>query len=698
MKTGIRHDGAKKELQVAMKKEVSVAFEGKWITSEEFSDLVPQNMFHRQLDDSALPEVDPALQNRHILFRRTFTLEPLTAPAMIHITADDYYKLYVNGVFVTQGPAAGYSFHYFYNRIDISRFLHSGTNTIAVHTFYQGLINRVWVSGDRQHGLLLDLIVGGKTVLASDESFRCRIHSGFSAAGTVGYQTQFMERYDAGAPEVGFEQPGFDDSSWEFAKIRRHADYQLFLQPSEQLEFESIAPVSAERCGTNALLVDFGGIFVGALTFRASGGRGDEIEMRFAQELNDDGSARYELRANCRYVEYFKLSGRGYDTLNQFDYKSFRYVEILFPPGCEPDPDSFRLTARHYPFTLRAACRFDDEKSRAVWKLCVDSLHYGVQEVIQDCMDREKGYYLGDGCYSLLAYCLLTRDYTLMEKFFDDFLRTAFINRGLMTCAACSFMQEIAEYPLIMFQLLLEYCALTGNVEFVRERYAAFADILDFYREEYADDDGLLNHLDKWCVVEWPANMRDNYDVDLTEGRRCDTRHNVINAYYIGAIKSLNRIAERIGFEPYQDPAPLEEAFVRVFYDPEKELFCDSDETTHISLPGNVFAAFFELFPTRAGVGKTIAMIREKRLSQSLFFETFPLLAFLAREGETQLIHELLTDENAWLKMIDEGATRTFEGWSKDLKWNTSLFHLTLTLGALFLTEWDVGGILRFSR
>lgn len=65
-----------------------------------------------------------------------------------------------------------------------------------------------------------------------------------------------------------------------------------------------------------------------------------------------------------------------------------------------------------------------------------------------------------------------------MEKFFDDFLRTAFVNRGLMTCAACSFMQEIAEYPLIMFGLLLEYCHLSGNRDFVRERYAAFADIL----------------------------------------------------------------------------------------------------------------------------------------------------------------------------------------------------------------------------
>ena len=37
-----------------------------------------------------------------------------------------------------------------------------GENTIAVHTYYQGLINRVWISGDGRHGLLLDLVVDGK--------------------------------------------------------------------------------------------------------------------------------------------------------------------------------------------------------------------------------------------------------------------------------------------------------------------------------------------------------------------------------------------------------------------------------------------------------------------------------------------------------------------------------------------------------
>ena len=677
-----------------MKEEPRI-FTGRWITTEEFCNLIPQNMFHRQLDTSALPVAEPELWNRHILFRRKFTLKR-AENAVIHISADDYYKLYVNGVFVTQGPAAGYSFHYFYNRIDISGFVHPGENTIAVHTYYQGLINRVWVSGDRRHGLLLDLTVAGETVLSSDESFRCRRHSGFSVAGKVGYETQFMERYDAASPEVGFERPEFDDSGWEEAKFHRHADYRLYLQPSEQLVFEAISPVKVERT-KERYLVDFGSIFVGALTFRASGKRGEEITMRFAQELNADGSVRYELRANCCYVEYFRLSGEC-DTLNQFDYKCFRYAELLLPPGCEIDPVSIRLIARHYPFTLKATCNRSDEKSLAIWKLCVDSLHYGVQEVIQDCMEREKGYYLGDGCYSLQAFCLLTQDYALMEKFFDDFLRTSFVNRGLMTCAACSFMQEIAEYPLIMLMLLLEYCCLSGNKEFVRKRYGAFADILDFYREEYAGEDGLLNHLDKWCVVEWPPHMRDGYDVDLPEGQRCDTKHNVINAYYIGAIKCLNKIAGLIGIEAYADPAPLQSAFVKAFYDPEKQLFRDSDVTEHISLPGNVYAAFFELFPDGAGIRNTIAMIRKKRLSQSLFFETFPLLAFLIREGEEELAHELLTDENAWLRIIAEGGTRTFEGWYKDLKWNTSLFHLSLTFGAVFLTDCDIRGIFRFSE
>ena len=50
---------------------------------------------------------------------------------------------------------------------------------------------------------------------------------------------------------------------------------------------------------------------------------------------------------------------------------------------------------------------------------------------MMDCMAREKGYYLGDGCYTMLAFSHLTQDWRQARKFCDDFLRTKNVDRGL---------------------------------------------------------------------------------------------------------------------------------------------------------------------------------------------------------------------------------------------------------------------------
>ena len=50
-------------------------------------------------------------------------------------------------------------------------------------------------------------------------------------------------------------------------------------------------------------------------------------------------------------------------------------------------------------------------------------------------------------------------------------------------------------------------------------------------------------------------------------------------------------------------------------------------------------------------------------------------LAGLKLNGYYKEMIVLAEDEGAWLNMIKEGATTTFEAWGKDQKWNTSLFH-----------------------
>ena len=271
------------------------SFSGLWITTQEFANLEPRNVFHRQLDTSVhLPEEHT---NRHILFRKKLNIDKSFHKATMYITADDYYKLYINGCFVMQGPAPCYPFSYGYQTLDVSEFLQEGDNIIAVHTYYQGLINRVWVSGDNRHGLICDLEIDGKICLSSDETFLTHIHSGYEAMGTVGYKTQFLERYDSNAEEVGFTKYAFDDSDWERAKVRTCVDYELVSQKTKNLVFEQILPQNIIRDG-NRIFVDFGKCYVGYLNLEVSRKQDDTITIRCGQELNPDGTVRYQLRAN----------------------------------------------------------------------------------------------------------------------------------------------------------------------------------------------------------------------------------------------------------------------------------------------------------------------------------------------------------------------------------------------------------------
>jgi len=661
-------------------------FVGRWITNSEFSDLKPRNVFHRQLDKVHLPCKEHL--NRHILFRRRFICDSLPDSATLYISADDYYKLYINGRFVSQGPAPSYHFSYNYNVIDVSPYLKQGENLIAVHTLYQGLINRVWQSGDHRHGLILDLVTDGETALVSDESFKTSPHTAYTQTGICGYDTQFSERYDSTAAEVGFEQTDFDDSRWENAKISKYADYTLTLQKSSTLEFETILPVNTAIVA-NRILYDFGSNYVGYLYVQAKGKKGDVVTVYCAQELNEDGSLRHKLRAGCAYEEEWVLSD-GESRLDWFDYKSFRYAELILPAGVEITEVYFSV--RHYPFTLKTALKPEyaaDKALKSIWDLCIHTQKYGVQEVIQDCMEREKGFYLGDGCYTALTNMILTGDDSMVRKLIDDAFSTAFITDTLVTCMCCSFMQEIAEYPLILVYLVLWHYNYTGDREYLRENFAKVVKLLEAYRRDY-EEGFLLRNLDKWCVVEWPKNFQHGYDVDIREGQVCKEAHVSLNAYYIAALRTANRMAGILGKPPYREEALLLSAFYKTFYDAQRNLFRDGENTEHISMVGNSFIYGLGLCPDPAFKRNFLTMLTENKISSFSLFCTFLILKGLAQDGQEELLKACLSEEGAWKRILREGGTATFEGWGKDTKWNTSLFHLTMSYAAVFMADIDL--------
>ena len=648
-----------------------------FICHPDFKNESPICVFHKQKAEKPRKEDDEKFLDRHILFRKKFMAK--SGKAIIKITADDYYKLYINGAFVTQGPAASYPQAYNYNEIDVSPYLLDGENVIAVHTYYQGLINRVWVSGDRRQCLWCELSVNGETVLVSDTSWKCHDHTGYSACGKVGYDTAFMECYDSRSPECEFYIDSFDDSSWDYATLYKNADYILRKQTTPQLELYRLDPVVIEPTADGVFL-DFGQEAVGYLCAMAKGSCGDTLTLRYGEELNEDGTVRHKMRCKCVYEEKWILSGE-YDYLDQFDYKAFRYASLLLPDGVEII-DVYMLV-RHYPYEEKAVYKTENEKLRSIIQLCANTIKYSTQENYVDCPTREKGQYLGDVSIAARAHATLTRDTSLMKKAILDFCDSTFICKGMMAVSCSSLMQEIADYSLQFPAQILWVYAMDGDIEFVRRTEPYVTGIYEYFLD-YAGEDGLLRSLvAKWNLVDWPENLRDGYVFPDTA-----EPHNVLNAFWYGFLVSVNEIYSLLGKSELTLANKVKSSFLDTFYSKDNGLFCDDPAKTHSAMHSNILPLLFCMGTEDTALrDRLIAFIREKKLTSVGVYMAYFALAALKKHRRMDLCEELIADEGCWLNMISEGATTTFEAWGKDQKWNTSLCHPWATAPAIILAE-----------
>ena len=249
----------------------------------------------------------------------------------------------------------------------------------------------------------------------------------------------------------------------------------------------------------------------------------------------------------------------------------------------------------------------------------------------------------------------------------------------------CAFVQKIAEFPLFVVILLKGYLHLTGDDKFVRKQKKKVTDLLRVYRDRYFDrEKGLLSVYDRWNVVEWPASARDGYDFRLEQNETVYGFHNVMNAYYLYALK----VCRELYAEEIIDTEQYERTYLESFYDAEQHLFRDSPESGHTAISSQLFGVFLGLGDDTAR-DKLLEMIRKKRLTCSNLFITPVLFLWLHKAGYKELLSELLCDEGAWLNMLKEGATTTFEAFSKDQKVNASLFHTMFAFPVLFLGDRD---------
>lgn len=243
----------------------------------------------------------------YTLYRKIFEAD-CCDKAFLNVFANGIYKIYLNGLPVLKSGASAEPKALSFNNVDISDFLMSGENVLAVIVYCETAETLPPTS------IALEIIADSQTLLKSDDTFLTSSHSGFAKENCFDSRTTATE----------FEYPDYDDSSWETAEIAKTDG--IIIEAVAQNKDEQ--PIKPKSIGNNKtmLTVDFGKKYNGCLYIEATGKSGDELELLFDQ------------KHSLKWI----LSG-GYDTLCETVPHDFKAVNITFPIGASVNTESITL-------------------------------------------------------------------------------------------------------------------------------------------------------------------------------------------------------------------------------------------------------------------------------------------------------------------------------------------------------------------
>ena len=134
--------------------------------------------------------------------------------------------------------------------------------------------------------------------------------------------------------------------------------YRFVKQPVKMLAIYEMQPKELRR-SSEGWFLDMGQEITGVLEMEAeSSGDGACVVVRCGEELTEEGNVRYDMRCGCTYEETWTLR-KGTNRLEPYDYKGFRYGQIL----CGPETKIRRIRAvvRHYPMD-ETLCTFRSDR------------------------------------------------------------------------------------------------------------------------------------------------------------------------------------------------------------------------------------------------------------------------------------------------------------------------------------------------
>lgn len=377
------------------------------------------------------------------MLRKSFVLDKPVADAKLYISAAAYYKLFVNGSSsdnIMLDP--GYT-HYdkrnLYSVYDIDTLFHNGENVVAT-VLGSGFYNEdkpvaTWNFEDAswrdRPKMLAEIHIsftdGTKMVIPSDESWKASIGPYLSDNIYSG------DVYDARKELPGWNDIGFDDTSWQNAELVSAPSDRLVAQQCPPIRVsEVLKPVDMKSFGDSVYVFDFGKNISGLCSIVLNGQRGTKVTMTHGELLRKDARVEmgnidiyynrmdgYEMQTDTYYM---KGENKDETFSPMFSYHGFRYVQVETSAPMKIEADD--ITARFFHTDLVQTGKFacSNELLNRIWDATNLSYLGNLMSIPTDCPQREKNGWTADA-YLALDFALLNYDaIKFYEKWIDDLI------------------------------------------------------------------------------------------------------------------------------------------------------------------------------------------------------------------------------------------------------------------------------------
>jgi hypothetical protein len=506
-----------------------------------------------------------------VLFRNSFELAKKPDKFVVYLSADNQYRFFVNGRYISRGPARGDLSHWFYETLELSDYLQAGKNILAVEVVNWGPKRSFTFFSQMTTFIMQGDSDAAELVNTGEAKWKCIQNKAFNPIdvawmtdrNTIDFGLYVGNPTDSIRGDLypwGWETMDFQDNDWLLARIgdmagtRGHQFAGGILYSGGKILIPRRAPVLKEQMIQFARIVRTTGIkaddgflhgkgqliiplqsrvtllidqtyeTIGYPEMTVSGGKDAKIRAMYAENLIVRNHAPKGNRneTDGKYLvgikDIFIPDGGKFRIFKPTYLRSFRFIQLDIETRDETlIIEDYHQVSCQAQLELKAKFETDNSGVNALMPSGWRTASICAQDILFSDAAYEQMQYTGDSRVHNLTLLTLSGDDRLTRNALIQFDESRIPEGLTLACYPNPFYLVIPSYSLIWIDQLHDYMMWKDDREFISRFELGIYSVLQWF-EKRRQSNGLLGKMEWWGALAWPRHYENGEPPGIYEG------------------------------------------------------------------------------------------------------------------------------------------------------------------------------------